>query len=216
MGLMNKKEIPDGALRVSEPNKILHEMNADWVILAHDYQRNPLHDRIYTSRLVNTNLKQLCINSATEEYNHNLAGDIQKEFEVTQTDVISKVEEELCIHTSRILNQRVKSINVDGLWVNFQQKQEFNPRHSHEGMYSFVFYASIPESIRKEYLKSPSTNTKSRGLIEFCSEYTNDSIIFNPSENNIFIFESSHIHQVYPFYSDETRISIAGNINYIE
>ena len=40
-----------------------------------------------------------------------------------------------------------------------------------------------------------------------------------PGENStsyILIFESSHTHQVYPFYSDETRISIAGNIYEID
>jgi hypothetical protein len=211
MGLMNK--INNGALRVTDPNKILNAMNADWAIVSHDYQ-TPLFDRIYTSRLIDTSIKQLCINSANEKYNHELAGDIQKEFRVTQTDVVSKVENELRIHISRILNQHVKSINTDDqLWVNFQQKQEFNPRHAHEGMFSFVFYASIPESIREEHLKSPSTNTKSRGLIEFSAERTNGSLLFNPSEDTIFIFESSHVHQVYPFYSDETRISVAGNIH---
>jgi hypothetical protein len=98
------------------------------------------------------------------------------------------------------------------LWINYQKPYEFNPPHCHDGVLSFVMYASIPEEIRSEYLDSHSPHAKMRGLIQFSSERTNEVFNFNPQTNDIFIFESTHKHEVFPFYSDNTRVSVAGNI----
>ena len=113
---------------------------------------------------------------------------------------------------SNVVRRQVSYVNLDNdLWVNYQKATEYNPAHSHIGQFSFVIYADISESIREEHKKSIG-NAETRGLIQFNSQLTNDIMLFNPSKHTILIFESSHLHQVYPFYSNETRISIAGNV----
>lgn len=200
--------------KVFDPTKYLKETNQEWDLFQYGYQRI-LFDKIYTSTIKDKSIIDQCLNNANIKYNDNLAGDIQKEFQVDNPDVIAAVEEELKGHITN-LNENVTQLELDGLWVNYQQATEFNPMHGHDGLLSFVIYADIPEEIREEYKNSPSGNTQKRGLIQFSSQFTNESLTFNPSTYTIFIFESSHAHQVYPFYSDNTRVSIAGNINYIE
>ena len=200
---------------VHDPQRWLKKTNREWDLFQYGYQRF-LFDKIYVSTIKDKSIIDQCLNNANINFNHKLAGDIQKEFQVDDSDVIASVEEELKKHISNI-NGHVNKLDLDGdLWVNYQQATEFNPSHSHNGLLSFVIYADIPEEIREEYKNSPSENAKTRGLIQFSSEFTNEVLAFNPSTYTIFIFEASHIHQVYPFYSDNTRVSIAGNIHLIE
>ena len=104
------------------------------------------------------------------------------------------------------------AIGLKDAWVNFQKKYEYNPVHDHSGIFSFVWYLDIPEEIRQEH-KNSKGNTLSRGCIEFSSIFKAASRMrLNPQTNDLLIFASQHEHQVYPFYSDNTRISLAGNI----
>ena len=103
-------------------------------------------------------------------------------------------------------------------WVNFQKQYEFNPLHSHDGLYSFVIWLKIPYEW-KEQNNSQDTNSKLKGSFSF--HYLN--IFGEPSssvyaldkgfEGTLLFFPSKLNHQVYPFYNcDEYRISISGNI----
>jgi hypothetical protein len=205
---------------IHDPQKWLEKTNKEWDIFGYAYQFS-LKDKIYVSTLENkSHLIDSCLKSSVhEKFNNNLAGDIQSEYRVTSDQALEDIREELKIHLSRITNKTISAVDIthkDGLddaWVNRQKATEFNPSHDHTGIYSFVIYADIPESIRKEHEQSFSQSTQVRGLIQFHSEFTNQKINFNPSTHTIFIFQSSHQHQVYPFYSDETRITIAGNIH---
>jgi hypothetical protein len=174
-------------------------------------------DKVYYSQLRNESIKDLCLSGTGQSFNHTLAGDIQNEFQVVSEEALKAVTEELYHHMDILYPNRIQSLDIEkDLWINYQKAGEFNPCHNHKGIYSFVFYASVPEEIRQEHLNSYSGNTQKRGLIEFHSARTNDFIDLNPKENDILVFENSHIHQVYPFYSNNTRISIAGNIRHIE
>ena len=111
------------------------------------------------------------------------------------------------------------------LWVNFQKKGEFQPIHSHSGIFSFVIWMDIPYhskdeaklTIAKSSCKTPpggnfsfsTTNAVNRGLVEYI-------IKMSPDMNGYCCFFPSDLaHQVYPFYtSDKDRISISGNISY--
>ena len=200
---------------VHDPQKWLRETNREWDLFQYSYQRLLL-DKIYVSTIKDKSIIDQCLNSANIKHNNELAGDIQKEFKVDDIDALQSVEEELKKHLYN-MGEHVNKLGLNGdLWVNYQQATEFNPSHNHTGLLSFVIYADIPEEIRKEYKNSPSGNTQTRGLIRFSSQFTNEGLYFNPSTYTILIFESSHLHQVYPFYSDNTRITIAGNIQHIE
>lgn len=201
--------------QVHDPKGWLEETGREFEIFQYSYQFS-LKDKIYASTIQDKSIIDKCIQSATLEHNEYLAGDIQKEFKVTDNYVINQVEDELKWHMSNIFRNEISHINLkNDLWVNYQQSTEYNPIHSHIGQFSFVIYADIPETIRQEY-KHSNGNSQARGLIQFTSQLTNDVLYFNPSKYTILIFEASHLHQVYPFYGNETRISIAGNISDVQ
>ena len=61
-----------------------------------------MKDRIYASNIRDNSIIDKCIQSATLKHNDYLAGDIQKEFKVTDSHVINQVEDELKWHMSNI------------------------------------------------------------------------------------------------------------------
>mgnify|MGYP001097802480 CR=1 FL=1 len=203
---------------IQDPQKWLDENSLEWDIFHYGYSLS-LKDKIYASAIRDRSIKRLCLDNTPEEsYNNSLAGDLEKEYRIDDDRIIKNVEQELCLHISRIFKKPINKLDLINpnshkidLWVNYQNATEFNPSHDHSGVLSYVIYINIPESIRNEY-KEAHGNSQVRGLIQFHSEFTNESLTFNPSEDTILVFESSHTHQVYPFYSDETRITIAGNI----
>ena len=110
---------------------------------------------------------------------------------------------------------------LDTFWVNFQNKYEFNPVHSHSGVFSFVVWIEIPSSYKKEKeLKfAKQSNSPCPNTFEFI--YTNilgitcsERIHLEPEDKGtILLFPAKLLHQVYPFYlSNKKRISVSGNI----
>jgi len=111
---------------------------------------------------------------------------------------------------------------LNGLWVNFQKKGEFQPVHQHDGMFSFVIWMDIPYDYEDE-AKLPFSNPKGHprgGNFSFVYKnnikrsVTEHVIQMSPKMNGYCCFFPSDLcHQVHPFYtSDKERISISGNI----
>lgn len=205
-----------------DPKDNLENGKYEYFIFQYDYF-SQFDDKIYYSNLTNFAIPDMCIKGAGDNYNDNLAGDIMDEFRIENPYAIEAVKEELKIHVSSIFGKRINSLSLknpdaalekrfDNLWINYQKPGEFNPSHTHTGKLSFVIYANIPEEIRQEHKDAYSPKVKNRGCIQFNSKRTNEMIVFNPRDNDIFIFTSDHMHQVYPFYSDNKRVTIAGNI----
>ena len=114
---------------------------------------------------------------------------------------------------------------LESIWVNFQKKGEFQPLHSHSGIFSFVIWMDIPyhheDEAKLAFSRSSSpgstggnfsfamTSEVSRSVAEYF-------IKLSPEKNGYCcLFPSDLSHQVYPFYtSDKDRISISGNIMY--
>lgn len=194
-----------------------------WDVYVHQYFFE-LQDKVYFSKLVNPEIlstwKQLF--GATKMCDV-LAGDIENEYSIIENESnIKIIEDELKIHMSRLLKDEVQQVNCKSsnkdtydIWVNIMKPNEYNPLHRHDGIFSFVIYVDVHDSIREEH-KFQNGNTPSRGLIEFSASRTNDSMKFNPKTGDILIFQSSHSHEVYPYTSDYERISLAGNIHGIE
>lgn len=110
---------------------------------------------------------------------------------------------------------------LNTMWVNYQNKYEFNPTHYHEGVFSFVVWVKIPSSYKKEkeidFIKqsnSPCANTFEFIYTNFLGKVSTERFHLEPEdEGTILLFPSNLLHQVYPFYlSDKKRISISGNI----
>lgn len=111
-----------------------------------------------------------------------------------------------------VKNKNMVNLNLLAVWINYMKKGEFNPLHYHDGHITFVIYLQVPESLKKEsYLGS---GAKPGSIIFNYGEPIHNFIIdhaFTPEERKIFIFPSQLRHTVYPFRSDETRISVSGN-----
>jgi hypothetical protein len=110
---------------------------------------------------------------------------------------------------------RDPQIKLDSLWINFQEKNEFNPEHTHTGDLSFVIYLSVPEGIVKENNEYVGASA-GPGAVHFrYGEQSNWSVSqhkFVPEKCDFYIFPAMLAHSAYPFKSDGTRISISGNL----
>ena len=105
-------------------------------------------------------------------------------------------------------------------WVNFQEKMEYNPRHTHTGELSFVLYLDIPEVLQWE---SDPRKSLQPGMIGFyyppnmisSSNHILNPISaqsFRPETGDIFIFPAYLDHEVAAFKSDVVRVSMSGNV----
>jgi len=110
---------------------------------------------------------------------------------------------------------------LSDFWVNFQKQTEFNPMHSHSGIYSFVIWMKIPTKFGEQKKLHIASDVNSNSISNFEMRYTdilgrNLSKIYtmDPSKEGTMLFFPSLLnHSVYPFYDcDEDRISISGNI----
>ena len=160
--------------------------------------------------------------------NHKLAGHLKHEFDLSQCK--SYVEELLAPYVSsytkefNILEEYNLTTNsdhlyLDSLWVNFQQKHEFNPVHFHSGVLSFVLWLSVPYNSYMENHLYPNVNGGPQ-TSAFCFHYissigdirTHAIPADETYENRVVIFPARLRHSVNPFYtSDRFRISISGN-----
>lgn len=166
-----------------------------------------------------------------ENWNHGLAGQIKKEFlypKKIKTKLFKYLDHYFLNyfkaqkkHYSQDLNiEKIKIKHLD-LWINFQNKNEYNPIHCHNGTHSFVIYCSIPEKIKEEFEKNKykTTLTNPGGITFIYGESPVNSLSSNitaqnffPEKNLMFIFPSFLRHHVFPFKCDATRVSVSGNI----
>lgn len=167
--------------------------------------------------------------SIAEKYNRNLAGNIESEYKLGKhKDQLEEYVLGLCNEYTQVWdtsNSRTNLCSEDlemyVYWANFQKKHEFNPVHTHDGVYSFAIWLKIPFCIEEE-MKSNMCNTTNMprpGMFSFI--YSNifgesreaEFVVDKNAEGTILLFPSALPHMVYPFSSsDEYRISISGNI----
>jgi hypothetical protein len=128
-----------------------------------DQELQPLFEEI--KQLEITNFKNAV------PFNKELAGNIEKEFELFESKKqVESLIMPFCIEYNKIhrytdqfagLTSSVPLV-LDNLWVNFQKKNEFNPVHYHEGVYSFVLWIDIPYDITDEISMPSSTESNSK------------------------------------------------------
>ena len=169
------------------------------------------------------------ISSASTPYNSNLAGNIEKEYNLS--NIIPTVENYFCWLAMQFKNQfnynprgikQDSKIFLKNLWVNIQEKYEFNPVHNHSGLFSFVIWLDIPYSIEEELELSPGkkSNNNLAGHFEFqyintLGEITTMPIPADKTFNGkICFFPAQMMHCVYPFYSNGKRVTVSGNIDF--
>ena len=110
----------------------------------------------------------------------------------------------------------IKGISLSSIWINFQKKNEINPVHTHTNCdLSFVHWIKIPKAIINEGKKDITKSNKPGGISFFYGEEQNfvrSFIDFMPEENTLMIFPAKLRHEVMPFKSNVSRISVAGNV----
>ena len=106
-------------------------------------------------------------------------------------------------------------------WVNYQNQTEFNPGHTHGGVYSFVIWMKIPTHYKDQQKLPISSNSTSGVISNFEFSYLDlfgrirsyEYLMRPELEGTLVFFPAKMVHQVYPFFEcDEERISISGNI----
>ena len=111
---------------------------------------------------------------------------------------------------------------LDTIWVNYQNQHEFNPFHSHGGVYSFAIWMKIPTYHHEQNQLDNAKHVEGSMNSAFQFQYTNTlgqittyQYHMNPDmEGTMLFFPARMQHSVNPYYNcDEQRISIAGNIS---
>ena len=173
-----------------------------------------------------------CIdNRKKESYKENLAGNITESnllpdksdwfFNNTLIPLIVKYKDEFkSLGNDVPINQRHPHY-LHRMWVNYQKQNEFNPNHTHGGIYSFVIWMKIPTKYSEQNKNPISLRANSHVISTFEFHFLNIlgemcpyTYEMNPEmEGTILFFPAKLLHCVYPFYNcDKDRISISGNI----
>jgi hypothetical protein len=154
--------------------------------------------------------------------NRMLAGQIEKEYSFDLPKDFEIFLSELYSEYSKYFNvfNELKIHDMNS-WLNIQQKNEYNPIHTHSANLSWVAWTRIPYSLADEdnMFNTKRSNRKTNSRFEFIFSKLNGEItqhkleIDKSWEGKIIIFPSYLSHIVYPFFtSDDYRISISGNI----
>tara|TARA_R100000353_G_C6457295_1_gene182908 strand:+ start:221 stop:787 length:567 start_codon:yes stop_codon:yes gene_type:complete len=186
--------------------KIIHPTTEFWIETKLD---KPMMDYVWSQiKLAKTDIK------------HELVGHITKSLDLPDTE--NKLSLYVIEVAKKITNIYQPHMTVKTLWVNFQNKYEFNPLHSHNSALSFVLFVQIPYKYEDERKTVQARNIDGpirNGCFSFV--YTSvlgqltdyDYLLNDTFEGVLLVFPASLQHQVYPFYtSDLERISISGNI----
>lgn len=171
-------------------------------------------------------------------HNEDLVGHLKKEFAIPEEKLSNEflsylvwlagwlIEHDLSFNSLFSSNCDYKKLlDPRNVWINFQEKHEFNPLHRHSGVLSWVVWNKIPYDVEEEQKVFPKMAKIKGSEYNYTSSFNfiyNDSkmgvmsypiLVNKDMENYICIFPSSLNHCVYPFYtSDEYRISFSGNI----
>ena len=163
-----------------------------------------------------------------EDARKGLAGHLNKELKYTQEDqnwFLSEFSPVISDHMKFLGEYHnkdfINNVNVDliDLWINYMQKNEFQPHHVHNQQLSFVIYLQVPEKLKEEHKNYIGSDSAGPGGIKFINDWNADILniaevpIF-PKKNECYIFPGSLVHTVYPFQSDCERVSVSGNFRF--
>ena len=161
-----------------------------------------------------------CIETARgERWNKHLVGHIEKSFKIEDKDDMFW-QDVLLPHVNyygETFDHDHTKIPVDGkfkpfldtLWVNYQNKHEFNPYHDHGGLYSFAIWMKIP-TYHKEQNELDNTKDNDHSINStFQFQYINtlgdvltSTYEMNPDmEGTMVFFPAKMQHCVNPFLS---------------
>ena len=157
-----------------------------------------------------------------KDFRSNLAGIIKEEYAYEdRKDYVDEIAQFLTVYDAAYQKWKNEEYKVkpeyilNSLWINYMNKNEYNPPHEHSDYLSFVIFLKVPEEITKEQEEFVGNSAGPGSLSFLYGEGNRQSITYQsvkPKERDIFIFPAWIKHYVAPFYSDVTRISVSGNI----
>ena len=122
----------------------------------------------------------------------------------------------------RIGDDKVKvKMKLDSLWINYMLKGDVNPPHTHTGDLSFVIYCQVPDNMTTDVDGIVVKQSAYPGAIIFSHgensrpQWTTNEICHMPKKGDCFIFPATLTHLVLPFRCEGTRISVSGNLSYL-
>ena len=124
-----------------------------------------------------------CIENKKEKWNTRLAGNISSSHLLmdrgnwfwlnTLKPLCEKYIEEFYDVGLKVPTSQRHPYHLDEWWVNYQKQGEFNPLHSHTGIYSFVIWMKIPFDYREQNKKKFAAH--SNNPVISCLLYTSPS-----------------------------------------
>mgnify|MGYP001161032348 FL=1 len=165
-------------------------------------------------------------------HNHLLAGQLEEEWQININTIDPEIRQYI-LYAARqyadywnyLQSIRMNSsdciIDLTHMWVNYQQKGEYNPIHNHGGVFSFVMWVDIPFSYEEEAEISIAKKSNRPQCGRFNFHYSNmlGGIVSHPIEakaGDFALFPAGLNHSVAPFFtSDGYRVSVSGNLCYI-
>ena len=102
------------------------------------------------------------------------------------------------------------------LWINYMKENEDNPEHTHGGMLSWVIFLKTPD-LTEERKKYKGKSFGPGGITFHYGEHSNPkwtehSYGYQPQNGGLWIFPAQLRHQVIPFHTPGTRVSVSGNL----
>ena len=157
--------------------------------------------------------------------NRTLAGQIEREYQLEKSKqhIVPYLEDMGREYQKEWNYYQGQDLKVDSLWVNLQQKTEYNPIHNHDGALSYVCWLKVPYTLEDELNQKHCKDSRTK---EFSASFqfiyssvlgkvVNEILnVENGWEGRVVMFPAELLHVVYPFYtSNGYRISIAGNLS---
>jgi uncharacterized protein (TIGR02466 family) len=176
---------------------------------------------LYKTKILDEEVKKIlsfCKKKKSLDSRRLLAGHIKEEYKLNSKEIFPVLTPYLSSYVQALYEQRriiiKKNIEMRDVWVNYMKQGEFNPPHMHEGNLSCVLYLQIPRDMNKNK-KNHIANSAAPGSIAFQygENLKNNFVIQNffPEVGDFFIFPAWLNHYVYPFKSNEERISLSAN-----
>jgi len=194
---------------------VLHTTFSTEIWEEYDHQcivNNESLAKVITNRSLAESSRELS-NVGGWQSNDDLAEDAQF------TDLISFVRQKLlkvALHNNYIDGLECVIVNM---WANINEHRDFNKAHLHPNSdWSFAYYVKVTEDSGGIVFCDPRVRRVMKVQDDILIDYSNDSqhstYTVNPLNGQLIIFPSYLEHYVEPNLTQETRISISGNIRY--
>jgi hypothetical protein len=169
------------------------------------------------------------IDHNTATINHSHVGVIEREYEIEDGDakdelsnILGPMVQQYATDMHYTLEPR--PIALTTAWCNLQQSGEYFAAHTHNGVFSFALWLTVPFTQADERAWREARGKSGRETASFQFHYTDALGRITPNvlevdrewERTIVVFPGEMMHSVTPYYStQDLRIVVSGNIDYV-